>query len=158
MGIVASLSRVQKDKFEEMKKAKKHPTKEFATNSVYIDKSWEIISFILVGKLGPRENIYSEVIYPKEQLVYFQDKNYTEAINFSYPKRVKEINEEIQKISENDFRKLFEDRDFNKYKIYPGNWTKSIEDYKYIFDSFKRIKELFENASKSNEYVITGIS
>ena len=67
MGIVAELSRVRLEVIQKMKAQKKNVEDfEDETISTYIDKSWEGISYILVGAFGERENILSEIIYPKE--------------------------------------------------------------------------------------------
>lgn len=157
MGITATISRLKPDSFEHIKKEKKFPAGH-ETGSTCIDKTWEIISFVLVGKLDTqKDKILSEIIFPKENIVVYKDENMTEGFSYSSPNRVKEINDHLQLITEPIFKQLFEERDFSKSCIYPG-WNKSQIDFDYVFDNFIALKEIYETAVKNEEYLAIVIS
>jgi hypothetical protein len=105
MGIIAGLSRTKLEVIQKMKTQKKNVESfEDETTSIYIDKSWQGISYTLVGELGERENILSEIIYPKEHFSIYQDEYMTEYVNYSSPEKVKQIHEEIKLITKNEFK------------------------------------------------------
>ena len=152
MGIVASLSRIKPDRFDQMRKDNKFPHG-YETESAYIDKCWEIIAFVLVGKLGHQgDEILSEVIFPKERIDTYKDEHYSEGYNYSTPDRVKAINEQLKLITEPAFIEAFEKRAYDANSIYPF-WDKSEIDRKYLLDNFNPIKKLFEAAVANDEYV-----
>ncbi len=85
MGIVASIVSLTENDFETISNEKRRPTEKEIIRTTYLDKGWEIMSYILVGKLGPREAmILSEVIHPKESYIVYQDEYYTEFVNYSH--------------------------------------------------------------------------
>lgn len=140
-------------------KSKKKRSNGFELDNVYLDKSWEIIAYILVGKLGPRDNlILSEVIHPRGNYITYEDKFFTEYVNYSTPNRVQEIHDELEKIDEQKFKQLFEERDFSKFEIYPqGIWTKSEKDYQYLSKFFFEIKKIFKRAVENENYIVVNI-
>jgi|GEM_PF-4415321 hypothetical protein len=155
MGIVATFSRIQPDQFEQMKAEKKYP-REFETESLYIDKSWDVISFILLGKVGPKAGeVLSEIMNPEENFVIYQDEYMTESLPYSSPEKVKEINEALQLITESGFRELINKRDFSNQPIYPEIWDPIDDQVEYIVSNFMGIKAIFEKAAKNNDYVAT---
>jgi Domain of unknown function (DUF1877) len=153
MGIVATISRIKPDRFEQMRKDNKFPYG-YETENAYIDKCWEIIAYVLVGKLDNIEDeILSEVIFPKERIDTYKDEHYAEGFNYSTPNRVKTINEQLKLIDEPVFTSLFEKRDFEKMSIYPF-WNKAEIDKKYLLDNFNSVFKLYESAAENNEYVV----
>lgn len=124
MGIVATLSRIKPDQFEQMRQDNKFPHGYEAGNA-YADKCWEIIAYTLVGKHGPQDdNILSEVIYPSNRIDTYKDEFYSEGFNYSTPDRVKTINEQLKLITVSVFIELFEKRPYEANAIYPF-WNKS---------------------------------
>ncbi len=155
MGIVATFSRIQPDRFELMKAEKKYPHG-FETESLYIDKSWDIISFIILGKVGPKPGeVLSEIMDPNEYFVIYQDEYMTESLPYSSPEKVKEINEALQLITESRFRELINKRDFSNQPIYSEIWDPIDDQVEYIVSNFMGIKAIFEKAANYNEYIAT---
>lgn len=152
MGIVATLSRIKPDRFEQMLKDNKFPHG-YESENAYIDKCWEIIAYTLVGKHGPQDDeLLAEVIFPKNRVNTYQDEHYTEGYNYSNPDRVKEINEQLKFITEAAFIELFEKRPYDANAIYPF-WNKSDIDRQYLIDNFNPIKKIFEEAAANDEYM-----
>lgn len=153
MGIVATISRIKPDSFEQLKTNKAYPDS-IGPESIYIDKYWEVISFILTDRLGPSEdNILSEVIYPKERAVLFEDQYHSEGFGYSLPERVIEINKELQLITPARLEEWLKERDFRKYQFYPGNWIYGEEHMAIAIEHIFGIKALFQSAEENGEYV-----
>ena len=160
MGIVATLSSIPSTLFKKIIEEKKHPH-EFASDSAYLDKSWDIISFILTGRIGFTENnVLSEIIHPQERYVIYEGEveYMNEYLPYSSPERVKEINKELQLIGEDEFKALFENREFKKGVMYAEIVEgKSDDIYDYLKTNFISLKSLFEYAANNNEYVVLSI-
>ncbi len=152
MGIVATLSRIKPDRFDQMRKDNKFPHS-YESESFCIDKCWEIIAYTLVGKHGPQDDdLLAEVIFPKNRVNTYQDEHYSEGYNYSTPDRVKAINEQLKLITESVFIELFEKRPYDANAIYPF-WNKSEIDRQYLLDNFSPIKLIFEAAAANDEYM-----
>ena len=160
MGVVVTLHSLSEISFEKMKKEKKYP-ENFASKSTYVDKSWEIIPFILTNSVRPLENnVLSEIIHPKNSYVINPaEPDYMhEYIPFSTPDRVMEINKKLHSITENDFRALFNLREFKPGIMYVEAFEdKSEETFNYLKNYFLAIKSLFEYAANNDEFVVISI-
>lgn len=159
MGIVATISRIEIDKFEQMKRQKAYPP-QYASGNAYIGKAWDIISYILVGKIGPTtDNLLSEIIHPRSKYLIAENEHQKMYLNYSPPERVKEIQDELKGITESVFRQLIEERDFNTYMMYAALLPKEKDQ---IFVGLKKdfldLCQLFKAASENDNYVVTVIS
>jgi len=158
MGMVAALASIKPEIFEKMQNQKKG-FYDFSeeVKTVYIDKTWEAMGFILTGSCGRSDHLLSEIIDPIGKIVTHKDQYMEEFVSFNDPEKVKLISKELESISTDAFRKLFEQRDLQKNNIYPNIWTGSEENFHYLLDCFNQIKDLYKSASAQNEYVFISI-
>lgn len=161
MGTVATLSRLSEEKFEEMEEELSYPYK-FKSGEVYLDKTWDVLAFILTGAVRHlKDNILSEINNPMENFVISKNEYMTEYIRYSYPVTVKMINAELEKISDNKFKFLYEKRDYTQRgglamyaNVYPRNQERSLRN---LLHYFRELKQFYKIAAENDEYVVTVI-
>lgn len=158
MGVIAALHSIPQDKFQVMASVKSDTFDEYTSKMAYIDKSWAIITYILVGEIGHSEtNVLSEIINPISNYISLEDEWTTWYVSYSLPEKVKTIHQELKRINETAFKTLFENCDLDKINPYPEFWNKSAEQYEYIYHHFKSIQDIFEYAAQNEEYIVTDI-
>ncbi|MFK8104052.1 MAG: DUF1877 family protein [Saprospiraceae bacterium] len=159
MGVVATISRIGIDNFKEMKSRREYPPK-YESGTVYLGKSWDILSYILVGVVGAtRENILLEVINPKHKYLIAESDYSKEYLNYSPPKKVKEIHARLKDITAAAFKQLIEERDFNSYMMYAEILPKEKDQiFVGLKQNFLDLRQLFKEASESDNYMVTVIS
>lgn len=160
MGQVATLSRLSEEKFKEMEDQLSYPYK-FKSGEVYLDKTWDVLAFILTGSVRHlKNNILSEINNPLENFIISENEYMTEYLNYSYPKTVQMISAELEKINESDFKSLFEKRDYTQQrgvmyaKAYPRKEERSLQD---LLLYFRNLKDFYRLAAENAEYVVTVI-
>jgi hypothetical protein len=125
-----------------------------------IGRSWEGISFLLTGY--GIENIedaappLSWLIIPENIIDKNQNIGYGPA-NYLLPEQVKDLNQELQKISDDDLRNRFDGKGMNKKGIYPEIWEEE-DALGFLLEHFVEIKDFYEKAAKENHAVINFIS
>jgi len=157
MGIVATISRIRSDKFEEMKNKKKYPY-EYEEENVFIGKSWDIMGYTLVGRVGyVKGEILSELINPQESFMISQNEYMTENLNYISPNKVKELSKKINNISVEEFRKTYEGRTYSAGIMY--DFLIDSEGYlDHLVKDFVEVQKLYKKAAEDNNYVAIVIS
>ncbi|MCF0059848.1 YfbM family protein [Dyadobacter sp. CY356] len=129
-------------------------------NLIDIDKTWEAIFFVLTGH-GLAE--IDEVIAPLSWLL-LSDHVVDENQDFGYgpayylkPSEVRQLNEELKKVSNDDFKNRFNGVEMDKAGIYPEIWQEN-ESLEYVTENFELLKVFFDTAAANGYAMITFIS
>jgi hypothetical protein len=116
--------------------------------SLYLDKSWAGIHYILTGlEMGGGELPLSLTVY-SEQI--FDDKEESDMwpASFLYPEQVKEIDEILNEMDIDFFRSRYNPEEMTSMGIYPGTWSDYPDEFfEYLKGYFFKIKEYFKEAS-----------
>lgn len=123
-------------------------------NLVDIDKSWEGILFLLTGQnLETIDHPLARVLFSGQIIDEDQDLGYGPG-QYLIPEEVKELNEQISKISTEELSKKYDAKKMKELEIYPNAWEED-DMVNYLTDHFKIIQEVFAEASKNDEAIIT---
>ncbi|WP_246438354.1 YfbM family protein [Prosthecobacter vanneervenii] len=121
-----------------------------------IDKSWQIIHFLLTGDaLDGDEPLCNAVMGGTEigdvEVVYGPAR-------FLLPEQVVEVATALTSISEDELWNRFDIEAARKAEIYPQGWTGSETDRSYVLNHFKCLKTYFVDAANAQEPVILYLS
>lgn len=183
MGIIKSYLRISKEQIENLKSAKdENSVKEILKSSKEffdIDKSWQILNYLITGEKDFSEHPFTKVIYPDNYTIeiseeeekimeeYYESgmQNETEQIQqieakqelsqgFVNTNEIKEIISKLESIKiENTVEKANFDT-FNEIGIYPEIWSNSKENKDYIKEHFKSLYAFLQRANKENDFII----
>ena len=127
-------------------------------NMIDIDKSWDGIIFLLTGQsFENSDHPLTRVLFSGQVIDKEQDLGYGPG-QYLTPEQVNELNEEISKISLKELSKKYDAKRMTELEIYPSPWEDNTEEVDYLTGHFKTIKELYAEASKNGEAIITFIN
>lgn len=155
MGVCGTFYRVDNEGFNWVKLNKKVPW-EIKKEMVSLDKLYDSFSYILVGKHGTRDNVLSEIVYPKESIAFHIDEKYgyTDGILYSTPEKVIRIHQLLKQIEIKQFKKLYEASDL---KDCQHILEKNEILYQSLEDRFIAVKNIFKNAALEQDFILTYI-
>lgn len=121
-----------------------------------IDKSWQLIHFLLTGDaLSGDQPLCNAVLGGEEigdvEVVYGPAR-------FLLPEQVVEVNAALASITEDALWERFDAEAARKAEIYPQGWNGSNEDRSYILHHFRNLKTYFHDAASAQEPVILYLS
>ncbi|QES90887.1 DUF1877 family protein [Rhizosphaericola mali] len=120
-----------------------------------IDKSWDGIIFLLTGQsLANAEHNLVRVLFSGQLIDEEQDLGYGPA-HYLTPKQVAELNTEISAITINDLKLKFNPQKMNELEVYPTIWDEGDDAFDYVADGFKTLQDVFAEATKKGEAIIT---
>ena len=126
-------------------------------NLVDIDKSWDGIIFLLTGENSNNSNHpLTKVLFSGQIIDEAQDLGYGPG-QYLTPEQVKEMNEQISKISLEELSKNYDAKKMTELEVYPDIW-KDEDEVSYLTEYFKTIQEVYAEASKNDEAIITFIN
>ena len=121
---------------------------------VDIDKSWEGIIFLLTGQnLSNAVHPFVSVLFSGQLIDEEQDLGYGPA-HYLTPEQVVQLNNEISKITTDELRMRFDPDKMSVLEIYPMIWEED-EAFEYISDGFLTLQQVFSNAAKRGEAIVT---
>lgn len=130
------------------------------TNIIDVDKTWEAIFFILTGH-GLAE--IDEVPAPLSWLL-LSDHVIDEDQDFGYgpayylkPAEVRQLKEELNKVSTDDFKNRFNGVEMDRAGIYPEIWQEN-ESLEYVIDNFEQLKVFYDAAAADGYAMITFVA
>jgi len=161
MGMVGNLLRVTSSELEEylqdsslLENRVYDDEAEEDPNLVDIDKSWEGILFLLTGQnLENADHPLSRVLFSGQLIDEDQDLGYGPA-QYLTSDQVKEVNAEISKITISELSKNYNPDKMSELEIYPNIWDEE-ESLEYLTDYFQTVQEVYSEAARKNEAVIT---
>jgi hypothetical protein len=121
---------------------------------VDIDKSWDGIIFLLTGQsFGNSDHPLKKVFLSGQTINDDQDLGYGPG-QYLTPEQVKELNIQLAKISIDDLRSRYDAKKMMELEVYPTSWenNKMVD---YLTDYFNVVKEIYSEATKNDEAIIT---
>ena len=122
-------------------------------NSLYLDKSWEAIHYILTGKkigggtTAIEKTIYSEQFFDEEQDLGMGPASYLTA------DQVKQINLLLEKLDDNYLKEKYQPQEMTNIGIYPSFWDKNSDLFEYVSENFQQLKNFYRDAASKNNAV-----
>lgn len=159
MSMIGNLLRVTKSELEEyLKDSSLLEDKIYddeTENLVDIDKSWDGIIFLLTGQsLATAEHNLVRVLFSGQLINEEQDLGYGPA-HYLTPEQVAELNNEISTIIIADLKEKFNPEKMNKLEVYPAIWDEGDDAFDYVADGFLTVQNVFADATKNGEAIIT---
>lgn len=128
------------------------------SNLTDIDKSWGGILFLLTGQgLEELEHPLSRILFSGELIDEDQDLGYSPA-HYLTVLEVKEIYDEISKITPEELRGRYDAEKMEQLGIYPNIWDDNEESVDYLLDNYNDVLEVYSEAVKNNQAIITFIN
>ena len=130
-----------------------------------IDKAWAGIDFILgysfiEGIIDPDKKVIPPrwIIKGDTPIPEFDD-GYGPA-HFLTPSQVSQANELLQEVSEDKFRERYDPEVLDAAGVYPYVWHRDKgygQEFEYLLYHYKQLRNLYQKATESEEYVLMTI-
>ncbi len=128
---------------------------EDAENLVDIDKSWDGIIFLLTGQsLATSKHNLVRILFSGQIIDEEQDLGYGPA-HYLTAELVAELNGEISAITIADLKQRFNPERMNELEVYPIIWDEEDDAFDYLADGFLTLQNVFAEATKNEEAIIT---
>ena len=122
---------------------------------VDIDKSWDAIIFLLTGQsFATSQHNLARVLFSGQLIDEEQDLGYGPA-HYLNPEQVAELNNEISHISMADLKERFDAKKMTELEVYPAIWDDEEEAFDYVAEEFLTVQNVFAEATKNGEAIIT---
>ena len=164
MSMIGNLLRVSKTELEDYLKDsslledKIYDDETENENLVDIDKSWDGILFLLTGQsLATAEHNLVRVLFSGQLIDEEQDLGYGPA-HYLTPEQVAELYSEISTITSADLKQKFNPEKMTKQEVYPTIWDEGDDAFDYVADGFSTLQNVFADATKNGEAIITFLS
>jgi len=161
MSMIGNLLRVTKSELEDYLKDssllenKIYDDETENENLVDIDKSWDGIIFLLTGQsFATAENNLVRILFSGQLIDEEQDLGYGPA-HYLTSEQVAELNNEISTITIADLKQKFNPKKMNELEVYPTIWDEGDDAFDYVADGFLTIQNVFAEATKNEEAIIT---
>ena len=126
-----------------------------AENLIDIDKSWDGIIFLLTGQsLATAKHNLVRILFSGQIIDEEQDLGYGPA-HYLTAEQVAELNGEISTITIADLKQRFNPEKMNELEIYPIIWDEGDDAFDYLADGFLTLQNVFADATKNEEAIIT---
>ena len=124
-------------------------------NLVDIDKSWDGIIFLLTGQsFATAEHKLVSLLFSGQIVDEEQDLGYGPA-HYLTPEQVSELNNEISSITISELKEKFNPEKMTELEVYPAIWDEEDEAFDYIADGFLTLQNVFAEATRNGEAIIT---
>jgi len=183
MGIIKSYLRVSKEQVEKLSsieyaESQKSISDEFK-ESFDIDKSWEVLNYLITGEKVYSENVFGKIIYPDNYTIPISEKeeeimeafyengmqNETDEVRQIQAKQelsygfvdTEEINEIVAELEKLEIEEIVKKADFdtfNEIGIYPEIWSNSSEHKDYVKEHFKNLLSFLQRAKEEEDCII----
>lgn len=123
-----------------------------------IDKAWDGIIFLLTGQNMENANNHplTRVLFSGQVIDEEQDLGYGPG-HYLTPEQVKELHAAIAGITAEDLAKRYDPKKMTEFEVYPSIWENE-EELEYLSDYFKKVQEVYAEAAKNDEGIITFIN
>ena len=120
-----------------------------------IDKSWDGIIFLLTGQsFATAEHKLVKILFSGQLIDEEQDLGYGPA-HYLTPEQVADLNNEISKISLSDLKQKYDPKKMTELEVYPTIWDEGDDAFEYLAEGFTTIQNVFAEATKKGEAIIT---
>ena len=125
---------------------------------VDIDKSWDGIIFLLTGQsFASAEHKLVRVLFSGQLIDEEQDLGYGPA-HYLTPEQVAELYNEISAITTADLKQNFAPERMMELGVYPEIWDEGDDAFDFVADGFSTLQNVFADATKNGEAIITFIN
>lgn len=126
------------------------------TNLVDIDKSWDGIIFLLTGQgIAKANHPLLRVLFSGQIIDENQDLGYGPA-HYLTPEQVADLNNQISKITVADLKQKYDPKKMTELEVYPSIWEGEGEEaFDYLSEYFVTIQQVYSDAAKNGEAIIT---
>ena len=122
---------------------------------VDIDKAWDGIIFLLTGQsLANAEHELVQVLFSGQLVEEDQDLGYGPA-HYLTPEQVVNLNETLAGITVDELRKNYNPEKMTEEEVYPTIWDEGDDAFGYLSDNFLQVQELYAEAAKNGDAIIT---
>jgi Domain of unknown function (DUF1877) len=167
MGMTCTLLRVTKSELEEYlndsslleDRIYDDESEDEDENLIDIDKSWDGIIFLLTGQnFENADHPLLQVLFSGQIIDNEQDLGYGPA-HYLTPEQVTDLNNQISKITVEDLRQKYDPEKMTELDVYPNVWEdEGEESFEYLSDNFLEVQQLYSDASKNGQAIITIMS
>jgi hypothetical protein len=121
-----------------------------------IDKSWQLIHFLLAGDASGGDEPWCNVVMGGQEIgdvevVYGPAR-------FLLPEAVSEVSAALSTVTEDDLWARFNVEAVRDAQIYPHGWNGSDSDRSYVLNHFNGLKAFFRDAADAQEPVLLYLS
>ena len=125
-------------------------------NLVDIDKSWDGILFLLTGQnVANTDHPLAKILFSGQLIDEDQDMGYGPA-HYLTPEQVADLNNQISKITITDLKQKYNPKRMEELEVYPSIWEKEGDQaFDYLGEYFKNLQQVYSDAAKNGEAIIT---
>lgn len=121
-----------------------------------VDKAWDAIIFLLTGQnIQNADHQLVQVLFSGQIIDEEQDLGYGPA-HYLTPEQVKDINRQINLITEEELQQKYDSKKMNELDVYPSRWDD--EAFEYVNHHFKGLQKIYSDADKNDQGIITFLS
>ena len=128
-------------------------------NLTDIDKSWDGILFLLTGQnVANTEHPLAKILFSGQLIDEDQDLGYGPA-HYLTPDQVKDLNSQISTITIAALKEKYDPERMEELEVYPVIWKREGDDaFIYLSEYFKIVQQVYSDAAKNGEAIITFIN
>lgn len=159
MGMIANLLRVTTTELEtylqnssllEERIYDENATEDQNLNDV--DKAWDGIIFLLTGQnIQNADHPLVQVLFSGQLIDEEQDLGYGPG-HYLTSDQVKNLSEQISKITTEDLKKKYNSKKMNELDVYP-RWDE--DSFDYLDENFKLLQQIYAEAANNDQAIIT---
>ncbi|MDW8849975.1 YfbM family protein [Flavobacterium sp. MMLR14_040] len=159
MGMIANLLRVTTTELEtylqdssllEERIYDENTTEDRNLNDV--DKAWDGIIFLLTGQnIQNADHPLVQVLFSGQLIDEEQDLGYGPG-HYLTPDQVKDLSDQISKITTEDLKKKYNSKKMNELDVYPI-WDE--DSFDYLAENFKLLQQIYAEAANNDQAIIT---
>jgi hypothetical protein len=165
--MIGNLLRVTKSELDEYLKDSslledniyKEETEEGNPNLVNIDKAWDGLIFLLTGQgVSHADHPLVQVLFSGQIIDEEQDLGYGPA-HYLTPTQVADLNSQIGKITTKELKEKYDPKKMMQLEVYPTMWEEDGDEaFDYLNEYFVNIQQVYAEATKNGEAIITFIN
>jgi hypothetical protein len=127
-------------------------------NLLDIDKSWEGIVFLLTGQcLAEADHPLVTVLFSGQLVDENQDLGYGPA-HYLRPNQVVDLNNQIATITTAELKQRYDAAKMTELGVYPEIWEEDDEAFNYLSGYFASVQQLYNEAARNQDAIITFVS
>jgi hypothetical protein len=125
-----------------------------------LDKSWEALYYLLTGYgisgIDDAQPPLSWTLFSGQEVDPDQDLGYGPGF-YVTPEQVKEVDQALQDISQNEMISRFDGPKMNREGIYPEIWDEA-DTIDYVLDNFETLKKCYKEAAENGEAIVSFVA
>lgn len=152
MGIIANYKSVTLTELQQLQNGDIDTFEFLNKDYIDIEKSWDILKYILTGSSGATGNVLDNIIPINfENILNDEDMGMGPAIYLD-TQTVKEMSKEMEKISKEDFISKIDIEKIHTNNILKGWPFEDILSYSYPY--FEILKDYFKKSAEEDKYIV----